>query len=189
MAPLLKIGNPVTNLEYQSFYCHWAHPSHQHKPVTFVTFSDALAYAAWFSQKTGRRYRLPTEGERQAAERTFQGDFSSHPLGEPPDVGEVGRNDVGVLDLWGNTYDWCADPEDIADPDRLGWTGKGAPYTKPRGGFPPVFVMGSRAYRGGSWRFRYSGEKPPQDIRRLSPNAEPYFRRDHLGFRLVEVTE
>ena len=56
-----------------------------------------------------------------AAESSFVGDFSNHPLPEQPDIGTIGKNADGVLDLCGSTYDWCAQPSDIDDPVKLGW--------------------------------------------------------------------
>ena len=38
-------------------------------PVVHVSFDDAQAYVAWLSERTGKRYRLPSEAEWEYAER------------------------------------------------------------------------------------------------------------------------
>jgi formylglycine-generating enzyme required for sulfatase activity len=101
-------------------------------PVTGVSFSDALDYAAWLSRKSGTTYRLPTDAEWAfAAKERFYGD----PLGDgatqanpaanqvsrylaaavltAPDpvvhpAGHFGANANGLLDLSGNVWEWTS---------------------------------------------------------------------------------
>jgi len=42
-------------------------PGRENYPVTFIGYYDAVAYAAWTAQETGRTYRLPTKHEWQKA--------------------------------------------------------------------------------------------------------------------------
>ncbi len=70
---------PVTNIEYGRFIeatghrapRHWVEGQYPLKeatyPVSGVRLSDARAYCTWLSQRTGKRYRLPTEWEWAAA--------------------------------------------------------------------------------------------------------------------------
>jgi formylglycine-generating enzyme required for sulfatase activity len=45
---------------------NWQHPGFEQSPahpVTCVTWRDAVAYTRWLSERTGARYRLPSEAE------------------------------------------------------------------------------------------------------------------------------
>lgn len=103
-------------------------------PVTGVNWHDAVAYAAWLSDATGRRYRLPTDREwalaagsryhveagaavsdpanpakrwlaLYEAEAARQGDDNSRPR----PVGSFGANEHGLIDLSGNVWEWTSD--------------------------------------------------------------------------------
>jgi formylglycine-generating enzyme required for sulfatase activity len=51
-------------------------------PVVCINFRDAQAYVRWLANKTGKRYRIPTESEWEYAARA--GTESSRPWGEDP---------------------------------------------------------------------------------------------------------
>ncbi|MDX8411730.1 MAG: SUMF1/EgtB/PvdO family nonheme iron enzyme [Mariprofundaceae bacterium] len=104
----------------------WAgdHPpmGKENHPVVLVSIEDARAYAAWLSNKTGRRLRLPSEPEWEKAMRGVDGSmypwgddydpallnnadrgpFATMPVGVFPD----GASPYGVLDGAGQVYEW-----------------------------------------------------------------------------------
>ena len=116
-----KMGESITNAQWAAFRPDHPYPEgYDDKPVVDISYDDAMEYAGWLSRQTGRKFRLPTEDERKAAEDTFEADYSKHPLPECPDVGTFGRNADGVTGLKGTTWDWCLHPDDH-NPEKLGW--------------------------------------------------------------------
>jgi formylglycine-generating enzyme required for sulfatase activity len=64
----------------------WDTPAHapgEFHPVLCVTWDDANAYAAWLSDQTGRRFRLPSEAEWEYAARA--GTTTRYPSGDDAD--------------------------------------------------------------------------------------------------------
>jgi formylglycine-generating enzyme required for sulfatase activity len=78
----------------------WRNPGYTQSdghPVVCVSWSDAKAYVAWLTQKTGKAYRLLTEAEWEYAARG--GTTTARPWGNDPhqacayaNVGDLARN-------------------------------------------------------------------------------------------------
>lgn len=135
----------VTNAEYNEFVRatkkktmippNWTTDM---QPAVGVSWDDANAYAAWLSDLTQKKYRLPTEKEWEyaaragAATRYYWGDRdTSHRKDawrkEYPDnahsyawvktnsedithtVGQKKPNQWGLHDILGNVWEWCSD--------------------------------------------------------------------------------
>lgn len=126
----------VTNAEYAEFVAAVKHVAPKHwsnnrpvsgtemRPVTYVNFDDAVAFAAWRSKRDSVTYRLPTEEEWEYVARNGSKN-NLYPWGdqwipanaimsvsdaEPSEVGSKpqGKNDWGVVDLIGNVWEWTS---------------------------------------------------------------------------------
>lgn len=183
---------PVTNQEYAAFLeatgheppRFWEDPRFNapDQPVVGVSWFDAVAYCAWLSSATGRRFRLPTEAEREKAARggleraTYPWgndpgeDGGRFPQDAPRPVGLSAPNGYGLRDMAYNVHEWCSDWYDPTYYAR-------SPARDPAG--PPVGTR--RASRGGAWRHQIK-------VSRCSARSslDPTFRYNDYGFRLAE---
>ena len=154
-------------------------------PVVGISWFEAEAYANWLSEKTGHRYRLPTEAEWEKSARGT--DSSKYPWGEnfdknfcnfnesglnrtsPVGIFSKGKSHYGCFDMAGNVWEWCSDWYDgtyyANDPDR-----------NPKG----PSVGATRVSRGGGWNDYAWGCRSTFRLR-----GAPRVRRHALGFRLL----
>jgi formylglycine-generating enzyme required for sulfatase activity len=157
------------------------------RPVINVAWSDAQAYAAWLSKKTGKRYRLPTEAEWEYAARGRGRNEIWSGTSEPAEVGIyaifnmhstelVGRrkpNSVGLYDMSGNVFEWVQDcwHESYKDAPT-----DGSAWLEANGGNCSLRVM-----RGGSWNLDalYSQASARNRISAVG-------RFNYIGFRLAQ---
>jgi formylglycine-generating enzyme required for sulfatase activity len=168
------------------------------RPVINVSWSDAVAYAQWLSNTTGKRYGLPSDAQWEYAARG--GDTALYPGGsvkalcafangaakesELPwaneactdlagdrtlPAGSLSKNKFGVADMLGNVGEWVLDCNTLNLRD--------APVD---GSADARGSCSQRIVRGGSW---FSG---PDDLRY---SARAVQRRgdtnDFTGFRVV----
>ena len=157
-------------------------------PVEQVSWNDVQEFIKKLNEKTGKKYRLPTEAEWEYAARGgrntrgykyagsdnfdevawhfYNSGYKTHP------VGQKEPNELGLYDMSGNVWEWCQDWYE------LGYY-KNSPKNNPTG---PVTGSNRVDRRGGSWadnadycRVSYRGYYTP-DVRRV-----------HLGFRLLRT--
>jgi formylglycine-generating enzyme required for sulfatase activity len=89
---------------------------HSGYPAITMSHHAAVKYCEWLSEKTGRRYRLPTEAEWEHAARAGGGDTKAADVawtavdagGTTHPVGKKRANAWGMHDTLGNVAEWCA---------------------------------------------------------------------------------
>ena len=155
------------------------------RPVIYVSWDDAVAYAKWLSRKTGQVWRLPTEAEweyaaRAGSEKKYswgnsvgKNKANCYNCGSQWDnkktapVGSFSENPFKAHDMHGNVWEWVHD-----------WKGEysSSSQTDPRG---PKKGSG-RVLRGGGWG---SDARVLRSANRV--NSSPGSRSNSLGFRLL----
>jgi formylglycine-generating enzyme required for sulfatase activity len=183
---------PVTVAEYACFVrAGYAQPrnwrTQQRRlphPVVKVTWHDAVAYAAWLSERTGEWWRLATEAEWEKAARgtdgriypwgdTFdktrcntleRGKNGTTPVGTYP----TGASPYGVQDMAGNVWEWTSSR-------RLPY-----PYLV-SDGREAANSPDNRVLRGGSFRNGVSVVRAANRFAYSQPNL------NLVGFRLVRA--
>ena len=155
-------------------------------PVVGISWFEASAYVKWLSERTGNRYRLPTEAEWEKAARGNDG--LTYPWGEhfdekfcnsdesglnrtsPVGIFPKGKSPYGCFDMAGNVWEWCSDWYD--DNYYANCSDR-----NPKGPSDDA----NRVVRGGSWirnaRYCRSADRVC-DV--------PRFRGSILGFRLLQ---
>lgn len=124
------------------------------KPVEMVSWEDCQVFITTLNSITGRHFRLPTEAEWEYAARggkksqgyIYSGSnnlddvawYHSHSGSTTHDVATKRPNELGIYDMSGNVWEWCAD-----------WY---APYSSSPQSNPAGPNEGTcRVGRGGSW--------------------------------------
>ncbi len=96
------------------------------QPVTYVDWFDANAYCQWLGEKTGKKFRLPTEAEWEYAAKggaksknyIFSGSDNINDVGwyktnsegvKYSKVGSLSPNELNIFDMSGNVWEWCYD--------------------------------------------------------------------------------
>ncbi len=186
---------PTTHGQYKIFLEETGSPappfwsdemfSNPNNPVVGTSWYDAVAYCDWLSERTGYRFRLPTEAEWERAARG-QSEGKKYPWGDKPPwerpfpgydektggpdgVGVNEPNDFGLYDMSEGVHEWCSD---YYDPNYY----ENSPERNPQG---PASGQ-RRVSRGGSWRHRV---KFSRCAARSSLN--PSFKYADYGFRVA----
>jgi formylglycine-generating enzyme required for sulfatase activity len=176
----------VTQKQWQSIMGN--NPSHfkgDNLPVETVSWDDIQEFIQKLNQKTGKKYRLPTEAEWEYAARggstssptLYSGSnnidevawHSGNSGSKTHPVGQKKLNKLGIYDMSGNVWEWCSD-----------WYGdyKSGSQSNPQG----PSSGSSRMARGGCW-----GSDPQYCRVSIRYNGNSCDRDYDVGFRLVLV--
>lgn len=200
IAPFKIMATAVTFEQYDAFCAETGREQINDKgwgrglrPVVYVSYWDAVDYAAWLSEQTGWLCRLPTEAEWEYACRagtstafntgksisgaqanydglyTYAGGTRAISRWKTVPVASFPANAWGIYDMHGNVWEWCASEYDS---DCSGLEKMDASSDR-MNNMP-------RPLRGGSWHSR------PVYLRsacryRFMPDERSY----EWGFRLV----
>ncbi len=177
-------------------------------PAIGMTWNNANNFCLWLSQKTGKKYRLPTEAEWEFACRAGKKDIfstTSDPEkmkdyawyeatadSETNEVGKKKRNAFGLYDMTGNVREWVSD---FYSPTAYAEAAKKSPAENPKG--PKTGKL--HVARGGDY------SSPVMDLRCAARHFEQKWWRmgdpqipksiwwlpemDIIGFRVVRSIE
>jgi len=144
LAPFYIWPTEVTVAWWQAFKAQSAGTGEEAlRPVTEVTYDDAVAFCAWLSEKTGARVRLPTTAEwLVAAQAGSPGMAFPWGWGVPEGravfstnatmpVARFAPNAYGLYDVSGNAAEWAAADNPITAPVMGGsWAEQNADYLR-----------------------------------------------------------
>ena len=190
--PFALSRTPVTQAEWRAVM--GSNPSHfksDDRPVESVSWFEAQTFLHRLAEKTGRRYRLPTEAEWEYAARA--GGNTRYPWGDEIGVGNavcvdcgsrwdgvqtapVGSfrsNRLGLFDMAGNVWQWTEDCWSPSYRDApLDGSARRGSETCPR------------VIRGGSW-----GNNPLHLRSAKRMRFAPDFRFINIGIRVARDLE
>lgn len=155
------------------------------QPVVGVSWTDAMNYTRWLSNKTGKIYRLPTEAEWEYAARAGSttpywwgneiiknkancGSECGDKYKAIAPVGTFGANPFGLYDTAGNVKEWtCSDYSDNYDSNALICSEDNSK---------------NKVLRGGAWFDAVN------DLRTSKRSySDTSFRSNSIGFRVVSL--
>lgn len=171
VAPFYLARHPVTQGQWQQVI--GANPAAESgevfvgddKPVVNVSWDQAQEFINRLNELSGEQFRLPSEAEWEYAARSggreqkwagtseekLLPDYAWYSANSESRLQPVGRklpNDLGLYDLSGNVWEWCADtwhPDyEGAPADSCAW---------PAGDPGDLQAAKRRVLRGGSWNF------------------------------------
>ena len=160
------------------------------QPVINVSWQDANDYVRWLSKTTGRRYRLPSEGEWQFAAQDSRAEVreltseqvnydasltessrvATRYRGRPVRVGTLPANSSGLHNMLGNVQEWVTDC----------WRDTSSTPTSLSAVASTSGDCARRIAKGGAWYFDHAYATPQSRLGMALDQA-----RSTIGFRVV----
>ena len=192
-----------TTIEQQAASHHDGAPLHgvgDNYPMCYVSWTEAKEFCDKLSQKTGKKYALPTESQWEFAARggnkskgykysgsntigdvawyednSFYFEASTSTVkGTTHSVGAKAPNELGIYDMSGNVWEFCADFYGRYSSDAV---------TNPTG--PSSNEYGDRVLRGGGFTSNEGGRACRVPSRAFVDTAGYESRDGGWGFRIV----
>jgi len=149
-------------------------------PVERVSWNDCQEFLSRLNRMTGKEFRLPSEAEWEyacragsTADRSAELDaiawFAGNSGSSTHAVGQKRPNSLGLCDMLGNVWEWCADGYDPAFYSH-------SPPADPLA--PPIGIH--RVDRGGAWCYGPDLVRPSR-----RDGSGPDYRVDMIGLRLT----
>ncbi len=168
-----QLIHPYSRAKHHMWSSRIAPKERENHPVTMVSYQDALAYADWLSEETGRQWQLPNEAQWTKAMRGADGRY--FPWGNTFDPHKLNSHDKGPFDTVPvATYPKASSPYGVLD-----GAGQVFEWTETPGGAYRHIV------KGGSWDDRGCGA-----CRIAARHSRPdTIKHILIGFRLVRITK
>lgn len=178
------MGNDLQELRMKAEQGEYVAGEGNNYPMYYVNWEDANAFCERLSEMTGKKYVLPEEAQWEYAARGGRlskgyrysgGDTLDYVAwcnqnggGGTHNVGLKRANELGIFDMSGNVWEWCADQ----------YASYGANVQKKDS------LFGGRVVRGGAW---YSDATYNRVSARYGESSQE--RSHNLGFRVVRILE
>lgn len=98
------------------------------RPAIKINKQAAERYCEWLTERTGKKYRLPTAKEWELAAGPFDPETAWLGVDQTQEVAKKMPNAFGIFDMYGNAREYVADSDQVFGGGYDGTDGKPIPY-------------------------------------------------------------